>query len=537
MLAPCSESVSPASPILEKLEATRRAVRSYSRRAALLRLALIFLFLCGLLAIADWAWVLSLPLRAAGLLGLGLITAALLYRVLFLAGRHFGSEEAAAEVEAHFPALGQRVRTTVEYTEPTREPAPAHPGLVHALTTDTERRTEGLNFLDLIPWRSLRWVQATLAVLGLAAAVLLLASGELRTAALRLFLWPVEFTQLEVTPGDDTVRVGTDVTIQASLSGRPVASVDLVYRQSGSDEEWARLSLAPVDRIPLSQRKLLGNLETTLQNCQENLEYRVEAGSIQSPVYRLTVLRPLVLKQVEGTVEPPAYTRCKPTPIKEGNFSALEGSKIRLHFTLDRPPQQASLQVFASTSKERTEPAQTVPLQIVGAELTGELAALEKDLEYEIAARASDGMALDAGRFRIRVQPDRKPTIRFLKPTEQIEVTPTTEVTLRVEAGDDFGVAKVGIVYQIGNGPKKTLYLKEDPAQPVSVRAEAVLALEEHSVSFQDGVTYYAFAEDNYPTNPHRTTTELQFIDIRPYKRAYQMVEGGGGGEGDQGGC
>jgi hypothetical protein len=70
--------------------------------------------------------------------------------------------------------------------------------------------------------------------------------------------------------------------------------------------------------------------------------------------------------------------------------------------------------------------------------------------------------------------------------------------------------------------------LKADPNQPTALTAEAVLPLEDHEVTFRDGISYYAFAEDNYPAGPHRTTTPLQFIDIRPYKRTYQRVEGSG---------
>jgi hypothetical protein len=160
--------------------------------------------------------------------------------------------------------------------------------------------------------------------------------------------------------------------------------------------------------------------------------------------------------------------------------------------------------------------------------LTGELLAVAKKLEYEIVARSADGMRLEADRFRIDVTPDKKPTVRFLKPREQIEVTPTTEVRMRIQAEDDFGLSKTGIVYQVGNGPKKTLYLEQDPKQPGLLRAEAVLPLENEQVNFQDGVTYYAFAEDSHPHQPQRATTELQFIDIRPYKRDYQLLETGG---------
>jgi hypothetical protein len=160
--------------------------------------------------------------------------------------------------------------------------------------------------------------------------------------------------------------------------------------------------------------------------------------------------------------------------------------------------------------------------------LTGEPLTVVRELEYEIAAEAADGMKLAGNRFRIEVIPDRKPTVRFLKPREQIEVTPSTEVHMRIEAADDFGLSKTGIVYQVGSGPQRTLFLQQDPKQPATLRAEAVLPLEDHQVNFQDGVTYYAFTEDNHPDQPQRATTELQFIDIRPYKRAYQLLEQGG---------
>jgi hypothetical protein len=39
----------------------------------------------------------------------------------------------------------------------------------------------------------------------------------------------------------------------------------------------------------------------------------------------------------------------------------------------------------------------------------------------------------------------------------------------------------------------------------------------------QQSVTYYAFAEDNYPGGSRRTETDLRFVDIRPFKRIYKV--------------
>ncbi len=517
--------------LVDRLETTRQSMRRFQLRSVLLRVVLVELCLAGLLAFADWLWVLSTPTRTAGLVVLALAAAVLFYRGVIASRRRFGREEAAAEVESSFPELGQRVRTTVEYVEPTPATTPASPELVFALATDTERRTRGLNFLRVIPWRSLIWLQAAVALVALVYAGLLIWDRELRVAALRCLLLPVHYTQLDVQPGDKALKVGADLSIQANVTGRPVATVDLLYREAGSGNEWTRRSLAPEDGTSDAKRKLLGNLETTLTDYQEDLEYRVVAGSIDSQVYHLTLVRPLVLKKLEGTITPPAYTRQPTKVVNEGNFAVIEGSKVQFRFTLDRAPQDARLLLYPRTDKDKPAggPPQAIALAMNGKELTGELALVDKELDYEITAEAADGMRLDPSRFRIRVKADSKPTIRFLRPKEQIEVTPTTEVTMRLEAKDDFGLAKVGIVYQIGNGPKKTLYLKEDAAQPVALLDQVILPLEEHKLNFQDGVTYYAFAQDNHPNQPHRASTELQFIDIRPYKRAYQILDGGGG--------
>jgi hypothetical protein len=522
--APVREANGPACPspgLIARLETTRRDVRAFRRTRCLLRTALVALILAGLLAGADWLWTLGTGVRAAGLAAIALAAVALLWRGLLGPGRRFGRPDAAAAVEIGFPDLGQSVRTTLEYAEPTPATPPASPALVRALAADTDRRTSRLDFRRLVPWRSLRRWQGALAGLVAAFALLLAVNAELRTAALRLLLRPVHYTQLQVTPGDYAVTPGSDLTVRATLTGRPVTRAELYYRPHGSGADWAAVSFIPDDPPPGGGGKLIGTLETTLKECWDDLEYRVVAGPVESPVYRLTVLRPLVLKQVEAAVEPPAYTRRPAAVHKEGNFQVIAGSRVRFRIALDRAPQAAWL-VFA--------PAGTPPLdlQVRGNELTGELPAVHKELEYEIAAEAADGMRLDAGRFRIQVQPDRKPTVRFVKPQDQIEVTPSTEVQMRLEAGDDFGLARVGIVYQVGSGPKKELFLRQDPTQPASLRAEATLPLEDLRVGFQDGVTYYAFAEDNHPERPQRAVTELQFIDIRPYKRAYQLLKTGG---------
>jgi hypothetical protein len=508
-----------AAGLIERLEATRAAMRSQLQVSFLLLAALAVLQLAGLLALLDWLFVMPASVRIMGWGVIGVLAGLLLLPVLFAFSKtKLGRRHAAVEVEARFPQLGQRVRTMLDYTEPDSEPTPAAPGLVDALDADTEEQTRTLDFRSLADRRVARRFGAVVLVYAALYAILLIVSSEAQIAAQRLLLLPASYTELQVSPGDQAIKVGDELTVQATLTGRPVEKLELQHRPTGGDG-WTAISLAP--EHDSKAQKLLGTFQTTMKDCRDDLEYRVVAGPVESPVYHLTILRSLVLNSVEATVEPPAYTRRPPALVKEGNFKAIAGSRVRFRITLDREPSAARLAL---------SPAGTpLPLAIDRNTLTGELASVEKDLEYQIDAEARDGQRLEnVPRFRIEVVPDRKPTVRILKPKEQIEVTPSTEVHMRIEASDDFGLSAVGIVYQIGSGPRQTLLLQRDPTQPTSLKTEAILPLEEHELGLQDAITYFAFAEDNHPNSPQRTTTDLQFIDIRPYKRTYQLLDTGG---------
>ena len=166
-------------------------------------------------------------------------------------------------------------------------------------------------------------------------------------------------------------------------------------------------------------------------------------------------------------------------------------------------------------------------LQVDGARLTGVLAALTRDVELEVTATAADGMTLEPQKRRIKVAADQPPSLRFIQPQEALAVIPTAEVPIQVEARDDFGVSLLGINFKIGDGPEETLYLGRLKDQPVTAALET-LYLEKHSLDFKGAITYYAFAEDNYPPKAHRVVSDLRFIDILPFKQEYQFVEGEG---------
>ena len=156
------------------------------------------------------------------------------------------------------------------------------------------------------------------------------------------------------------------------------------------------------------------------------------------------------------------------------------------------------------------------------------LASVTRDLELELTAADTDRVNLEPVRRRIKVAADQGPTLRFIEPEESLAVIPTTEVPIQVEARDDFGLSVLGINFKIGDGPEETLHLGRFNDQPLTAHALEVLYLEKYPLDYKGAITYYAFAEDNYPPKPHRVVSDLRFIDILPFKQEYQFVEGEG---------
>jgi hypothetical protein len=150
-------------------------------------------------------------------------------------------------------------------------------------------------------------------------------------------------------------------------------------------------------------------------------------------------------------------------------------------------------------------------------------------------------MKLPENSFRIRIRKDQPPQISFDEPREALEVHTLAEVMMRIRVRDDFGLTNAGIVFQVNNEEEHTL-LKKDfeaalaeaaekagdgkiPAPTMQAIVDKLLPLEHFDLKEQDSVTYYAFAEDNFPGGPHRAETDLRFVDIRPFRRTFKLVD------------
>jgi hypothetical protein len=499
----------------------------------------------GLLAAGDYLFEMS---RNARLIGLGVVIVAALGITIVLVVqslRRWQRNATAAAIEVVFPQLGQRIRTTVQYGEMSSSQI-EHEGvattLVTALEEDTVRLAQPLPLDAVIPWKSLAVASLLAAVLGLVLTGASAFDWQWATAAQRTFLAEKEYTEIEVGPGNVAVREGESVLVEVRVIGRLGDGVRFFSRPLDEENaEWEAELLVAEEEDVLSDRERI--FETTLERLKHPVEYRIVAGSSESELYKVDVLYPLKIVQVQAAIQPPAYTGIGEQVVEGGNISALVESKAKLMIELDRPAAEAWLQLQPANLRKGEVPPELekIPLTIDGVKLSADLV-VSSDSNYEVFAKSADGMEVSENKYRIRARSDEAPQVWFESPSEALEVHTLAEILMRIRVSDDFGIAQAGIVFEVNNEEEYPL-LSEDFQTMAEAATEAertgelsaktratlekVLPLEHFELTQQDSIMYYAYAEDTKPGTAQRAESDLRFIDVRPFRRLYRVAPEG----------
>ncbi len=471
--------------------------------------------LLAVAAVVDYVFELPLLARAVfAAVGI-LFVAVLAVRRILRPARTWNRVRVASELEGLFPRLGQRLRTATQHggrpdNELVREGVA--PGMVAALEVETAEKFKPLPYQAAFPGRpALVWAVVALCfIVGLIVPALY--DSEWQIALRRVMLAPGSYTNLSVSSSATLVDEGADVEIRATQFGRARPELVLHAREVG-ESDWTPETMDASD----------GEFFARLPNLRATTEFFITAGPERSPVQQIVVRHPLKLVRTHVQVTAPAYTGLAAATYENGSFSAVQGSTARIQFDFDRHPVASTL-IVRDPAKPTVAPRRiemAVQNQHVWAELP-----LTADIEYTVEASDAEGLPAVANWHRVRVTADQPPTVWFDSPSESLEVHTLAEVLMRTHAKDDFGVTKIGIAFQINNEEERTLVLQEvgQPHQRDTV-AEQILMLEQFLLTQKDCVAYYAFAEDNRPDAPQRTTTELRFIDIRPFQRVYRLID------------
>lgn len=315
------------------------------------------------------------------------------------------------------------------------------------------------------------------------------------------------FYDILVSPGNHTVRRRGDQLVTARLIGFQAAKVRL-YARFESTSKWEELAMQPEPGG--------SGFEFLFAGIPEPVEYYVEAGAVRSEHYRLNVIDLPVVRRIRVTYRFPEWLR-KEDVVEErgGDLRAVQGTEAELAVETDKPLLNGSLVLDDGT---------TVDLSPEGGNWARGTLPIEKDGLYHVAVLEQKDLVRLTEDFFIEAQQEHAPTVRIRRPGRDYRANPIEEVTVEVEAGDDFGLHEVSLRYSVNGGPERNVQLLKSSGAGQS-GGSTVLYLENEKLVPGDLVSFYALARD--ARNASRT--DMFFIEAQPFEREYSQAQQSGG--------
>ena len=366
-------------------------------------------------------------------------------------------------IAKRYPGLGDRLLGVIELQDQEGNADTLSPRLREAAMEAVAIEAGRRKLVDALPpQRHRRWTLAALCLAAISATAFTL-TPRAGLNALQRWLMPLSdterytFTRLEHPPVYRAVAFGEAFEISLKLSKdseqRPV-------RASG------RYGLQPGVEAPLVKDAY----RFTFPGQQDpgTLVFRI--GDLRHEVRVEPVPRP-GMESVAAVVTPPAYLGIleKTVDLNNGVVSAVEGSRIRINLTTNRPLATASFgptraQVIEETRETATgyEPVQG-HLEISGLTATTPVMGVGTT-PFEIPFAWTDKLGLDGeSGFKLRVDAirDAVPTCYLQGIDRQKVILPEETVDFEVLGEDDFGVKQSGIEWT-GQATRPT---GEAPAQ------------------------------------------------------------------------
>ncbi len=319
--------------------------------------------------------------------------------------------------------------------------------------------------------------------------------------------------EIRVKPGDARIRRGGDQVIEAILVGFEPQEVKIRARKSG-DAQWETLRMEP--------RPGGGGFAFLFAGLMQDVEYQVEAGRLRSGIHRLSVVDMPAVKKIRVTYHYPVYLGLQEvTEDPGGDVRAVEGTNADILVQTDRPLRNGVL-ILDDGSRIPLETAE-------GFWVSGTLP-VRKDGVYYVGALEDNAPVRLSEDYFIEARIEKKPEVRITRPGRDAKVSPIEEVTVEVEASDDFGLHQVELKYSVNGGPERSVPLPARRGDKESKQTTTV-SLEDFKMVPGDVIALYAIARDARNTSQ----TDIFFLEAQPFEKEYQQaqtMEGGGGGMG-----
>ncbi len=508
-------------------------------------------------AIVDWLMPLPNAIRIALLaIGAGVI-GYLLYKYLVQPLRaSLTLRDIALNVERNHPNLEDRLVSAIEFgNRESADPIEAH--MLQRLLEDTIDRVKGINFKATIDHSRTRKHVGIAALVVVGCAILsLLFPTEIHTSLLRVLVpWektdPILTTKLAVEPGNARILRGKSLPIHVTVTGKSAEKVVLTYRDIGAQQPSASEIKKAEQQINMLQNPDdKRGFAYEIFNIDADMEYYVVANEATSERYTVEVFEMPKVTEISVAYTYPDYTGLKPVvQTGTGDIHAVVGTQAEIRLTTNKAIQTATFSrktdgvddLQVSTTEELGATPEPVSAQMAisgGNTLTTTIDVVE-DGSYAIQLLCIDGFNNEIPiEYTIKAIPDAIPEVVIKEPGRDVKATKLDEVEIIAEATDDYGVAELKLMYRVGSDALQELVMESSVATPIVGSGSGAdprhvadgtytFYLEEFDVEPGDIISYYAHAIDNNTrTGPGEASSDIYFIEIRPFNENFQEGEG-----------
>ncbi|HZB44173.1 MAG TPA: DUF4175 family protein, partial [Pyrinomonadaceae bacterium] len=431
-------------------------------------------------------------------------------------------------IEERTPGAEDRFVSAVEFASSDVDERRASRAVVGRLRRDADRVAATVDLDEVVRRR-------TLAAYGAASlACLLLFVGVLKwgprgvSEGVAQLVTPASLAAspnalaIKVKPGAARVPKGSDQEVTATLVNFESEAVTFFSRPVGPEgpsAEWVGQPMEPA--------KARGDFQFSIFNIQDATEYFVESNGVRSDVYKLEVVDLPFVKQLDLVLSFPSYTGLAAKTIEDGgDIAALKGTVAAVTARLSGKARAARLVL---------KDGRKIEMKAAGVDFVGALT-VTGDTTYFVELVSVDGETFrGSNEYDVTVLEDLPPTITFERPGRDTKATNLEEIFTQARAEDDYGVAAIEMYFSVNGGEEKKVDLQalnRDAARGLT--GAHTFFLEEFKLKPGDFISYYAKARDA----ASETTSDIYFIEIKPFEMQYKQAQaaggGGGGGGGDQ---
>jgi hypothetical protein len=454
---------------------------------------------------------------------LGLIGLTVRFIVLPLLKR-VSDQQVALYIEENDPSLQAAVVSAVEVGSDEKERPSLSPALIRRLVEAAIDSCYTNEYGRLIERQRLHRASGMVALVAAAGMVAVLLSPAFLRHGASLLLNPWRSARaanpyfIVVEPGHAGVARGADQLVHARLEGFDSDRVEIGVRS----EEEERFQ-----RWPMSVDEGAGNYMFMLLDLRNPTDYFVEASGVRSPIFRIEVSDLPYVSRVDLEYRFPEYTGLSPRTVEDGgDIAALKGTAVIV---------KAIPTVRVAGGALRVEGEEPVAMELASDGALSATLRVDKEGFYSIELAAFDGeMHKGSPDFTIEILSDQPPSVAFLKPGRDAKVSSIEEVFTEIRAEDDYGIEKLELVYSVNGSEEQTVRLHRGGSPPKKeVSAGHTFFMEDLELEPGDFVSYFARATDGNRVEGSQTaTTDIYFLEVRPFGKQYRQAQQGMGGAG-----